>query len=98
MTCISRDSIGPPDELLDTSNLSLSLDNQGMATLQLVKLTKDDSPITDFSYSFNFNGGKFSGFLLSDTPRRMEGSNYIEHFLVYRGMVCEGSSSGPAVG
>lgn len=89
MACFSRDSEGPPDNILDTSNLSLTIDNQGMATLQVVKVTKSLDPITNFKYNLNIKEiDGFNGFLFSDTPKKMEGTEYIEHYLVYRGMIC----------
>jgi hypothetical protein len=88
MGCISKSSYSPPDPILDSTGLSLTLDNQGVATLQYTLLTKDRSPITDPEVSMTFNGGTFKGFLESDTPRLLEGSDYIEHVITARGMVC----------
>ena len=86
--CISQGSADLPDEIVDTSTLTISLDNQGMATLQLVILKKDSKPISNFDYSFAVNGGTFRGFLDSDSPRRLEGTVYFEHAIIAKGMIC----------
>lgn len=86
--CLSRSSDGTPDVITDTSTLSISLDNQGMATLQITILTKKVDPITNSCYIFPLNEVTFNGFIQSDVPRKLEGTDYYEHNLTCRGMIC----------
>jgi len=96
MGCIEIGASSLPDKMMDTSTLSLAIDNQGMATLQVVMLTKSSTPITTFDYTFSFNGGSFGGFIDSDVQRRLEGTDYWEHAIVAKGMMCGGGGSSSA--
>jgi hypothetical protein len=86
--CITGGSLNLPDEIIDTSTLGISIDNQGMATLQVVILKKDSSPISNFDFTFNLFDGSFQGFIDSDFPKRLEGTIYFEHAITARGMIC----------
>lgn len=86
--CVNRGGIKPPDPIIDTSTLSITLDNQGMATLQISILTRDKDPITNPCYTFDLNNAIFKGFIQSDNPKLLEGTEYYEHLLIARGMIC----------
>jgi len=86
--CLSRTSSGVPDVITDTSTMSITLDNQGMATLQITVLTKKTDPITNSCYTFQLSGNVFRGFIESDVPRKLEGSDYFEHNITARGEIC----------
>lgn len=95
--CISKGSCELPDKIFDTSTLSLNINNQGIAILQYVVLTKDPEPITDSSVIMDFNGTTFKGFLESDSPSVFEGTEYYEHAITARGMVCNGGGGSPSI-
>jgi hypothetical protein len=86
--CITRGASILPDPIIDTSTMSLTYDNQGMVNLQVAIITKQTNPFTSACVTANFNGGTFRGFLQSDSPRRLEGTDYYEHTILARGMVC----------
>lgn len=88
IACLSRSTNEPPDKIIDTSTMSVTLDNQGIAVLQLIILTKNTDPITDACYTFDFGNATFNGFVESDSPRKLEGSEYYEHTIVAKGMIC----------
>lgn len=86
--CIVRGGDGPPNVIEDTSTLQVSLDNQGMATLSITILTKSSNPISKSTYSYQLGNKKFCGFIAEDSPRQLDGSEYYEHNIVARGMIC----------
>lgn len=86
--CVNRGGTKPPNVIEDTSTLKVALDNQGMATLSITILTKDTAPITSSCYKYVLNGKTFKGFIESDVPRRLEGSEYYEHNITAKGMIC----------
>jgi hypothetical protein len=86
--CIAGSACNLPDTIMDTSTLTITLDNQGMASLQVIILKKDATPISDFSFSLTLPNGSFNGFIDSDFPKRLEGTIYFEHSIVARGMIC----------
>lgn len=86
--CLSRGGDGPPDTILDTTTLRLTLDNQGVAILQINILKKSKDPISNLNYTFEFDNAKFSGFIESDSMRKLEGSDYYEHAISAKGVVC----------
>lgn len=86
--CLTRGTSGPPNVLTDTSTLSVSLDNQGMAILQVTILTKNVTPISNACYTFPLNDVTFQGFIQSDVPRKLPGTEYFEHLITARGMIC----------
>lgn len=88
MACFEHGGEGPPNTITDTSTLSVTIDNQGIATLQINILTKNKNPITNPNYTFNLNNATFRGFITNDNPRRLEGSDYFEHQITAKGMVC----------
>ena len=88
MGCIEVTNLAVPKQLIDTSTLSLTYDNQGMVNLQIAIITKETDPITSSCFTMSFDGGTFSGFVQSDSPRKLEGTEYIEHTILARGMVC----------
>lgn len=91
--CIKRNSKNnAPNTIIDTSTMSINLDNQGMATIQIAILDRSVNPITSACCTCSFEDSTFKGFILSDTPQRLEGTDYIEHNLVIRGMIYEGNS------
>jgi hypothetical protein len=86
--CVTRGDDILPARLIDTSTLVLNYDNQGMVTLQIAIITKETNPFTSSCVTVTFNGGTFRGFLQSDSPRRIEGTDYYEHTVTARGQVC----------
>lgn len=88
MACVTGSDAQLPEQIVDTSTLSLSIDNQGFAMLQVVILTKSVQPITSFNYTFNFKGGTFNGFIDSDIQSVLEGTEYFQHAISAKGMVC----------
>jgi hypothetical protein len=94
MGCIQLTQSDLPEEIIDTSTLSLSLDNQGIATLQYALLKKDTKPITTFNVVMELNNVTFKGFLESSSPKELEGTDFFEHIIVARGMICNGGGFG----
>lgn len=86
--CVTRGGTKPPNVIEDTSTLKVSLDNQGFATLSITILTKNTNPITNSCYTYSLNGKIFRGFIDSDTPTRLEGSDYYQHAILAKGMIC----------
>lgn len=95
-TCIERIEDSGPDKIIDTSTLSLSIDNQGIATLQMSILKRNEvNANTSVGVTYTIGNKTFEGFLDSDTPRRLEGTEYIEHNIVAIGMVgCDAGGGG----
>jgi len=87
--CVTRSDIDPPKEIIDTSTLTLSLDNQGVAILQISILTINKDPIVNSCFEFPLNNVVFRGFIESDNPKVIDGSNYVEHYITAKGAVCE---------
>lgn len=86
--CLTHGGSGPPSVITDTSTLTISLDNQGIAVLSITILTKNVAPITNSCYTFALNSVTFKGFIQSDVPRKLEGTDYFEHLITARGMIC----------
>lgn len=86
--CVTRGGKKPPSTIEDTSTLKVTIDNQGLATLSITILTKSLEPITSSCYQFGLNDKTFRGYIDSDTPRKLEGSEYYEHNITARGMIC----------
>lgn len=78
-----------PPRIYDESTLSLSIDNQGIASLQISILVEGNiNPITNPPF-FNYPMGnaEFVGFLADDVPEKLPGTKYYEHKITARGIV-----------
>lgn len=91
---------GIPNRIVDFGTLTIALDNQGVATVSLIIITKSDTPYTNLCFTLsdyiNNIPVDFKGFLDSDTPKRLEGTDYYEHALTAKGVIC-GSAGGAGV-
>lgn len=88
MACLEHGGSPPPTTLWDTTTMTISLDNQGIAVLTVTILQKSASPITNSCVNIVVGGKTFKGYLESDTPQHLSGTDYFEHNLVARGMIC----------
>jgi len=89
LNCITRSNKKLPKIITDTSTLKISLDNQGMATLSISILTRNNKPITSSSYCFKLTRSQtFKGFIETDNSRKLDGSEYYEHSITARGTIC----------
>lgn len=86
--CVKVSAEKLPDRIEDTSTLRVSIDNQGFALLSMTILTKNIDPITTQCFKYKLNNRTFKGFLDSDTPRKLEGSDYYEHNITAKGVIC----------
>ena len=88
--CINIVSAGTPDEIKDLSSLTISLDNQGFATLSISIFAKEGTNIdlSDFD-SFPVSSSEtFRGFIDSVSPQPDNGSDYIDYRVVAKGIIC----------
>jgi hypothetical protein len=86
--CIIEGGDELPNTIIDPATISVTLDNQGLAILQVAVLTKNTGlPSINFC-KFNLGEVTFRGFLVSDTPQRFEGTDYYEHQMTAKGAIC----------
>jgi len=85
--CIVETTDDTPDQLVDTTALSVSLNNQGVATLSLTVLRKDRTPISSSSFVFTLNDQVFQGFIDSDNIAKLDGTDFLEHNIVSLGEI-----------
>jgi hypothetical protein len=89
IACVEeRTDDGLPDKIVDSSTLSVALDNMGVATLNISIFTISEEVPTDVCNFDLGNGRIFRGFIKSDSPVKLQGTKYIEHRIVALGEVC----------
>lgn len=87
--CISPGGTEPPDVIVDTTTLSVSLDNNGLATLSVSILRKNIDAVTNPCMVFTLsNGSVFRGYIDSDTISNLQGTDYYEHNIIALGSIC----------
>jgi hypothetical protein len=102
--CVSRcETCETPDPIIDTSTLIINFDNQGNVTIQLQISTKSKEPIYGPIPGASLGGVclaalinelGFVGFIDSDDPRQIPGTEYFEHNLTLRGLICGSTGAG----
>lgn len=94
MSCIEvcdpkEEGCNVPGSILDCTTLQITVDNQGVVTISFSILLHSKTPITTLKYVNDIlPGTTFRGFIESDTPQRLQGSDFIEHQISARGAIC----------
>lgn len=94
-SCVVAGGFSTPDEILDTSTLSFSMDNMGVVTLTVSIFTKNTTPPTNVCEFCLATNRQFRGFIESSSPVRLEATDFIEHRIRAIGEICEGCSGSP---
>ena len=91
--CIQEETNTLPKAFIDTDSISVSVDNQGLATLSVSLVSRTEEPLEITSFSLNLGKSEFFGFIESINPSRLEGTNYIEYRIRAFGEVVEEDSA-----
>lgn len=91
---------GIPDPIYELNGLTVQLDSDGTATMSITIISKSSTPITSPAVKYGLGSQEFCGYVEESSPRRLEGSEWVEHSVLMRGWLGEGGncgSSGPTV-
>ena len=93
--CVEKVSDETPDTLVDTSTLTIDIDNMGLARLSISVMRKGSEGLIlgDCSISLGENR-VFKGYIVSDYPQQVPGTEYFDHKISALGTIQEGGSGG----
>lgn len=97
--CVIENNSGDtPDIIYDESSITLTIDNQGLAILQMIILKKSDIPFSLVNFSYPFDTTEFVGFLHTSSPEKLTGTEYFEHKISVNGITRAKTSGGGQIG
>jgi len=76
-----------PNQIVDTSTLKISIDNRGIAQLSITILSRNSSTIQGSCSISVGRTSTFKGSIVSDSPREVPGTDYLEHNITAIGMI-----------
>lgn len=85
--CIEKSSDKNPDNILDPSSITVSLNNQGLATLSFVLTSKSKLSGDVGHFSLPLGSSTFNGYIINIQSEPLSGTDYYDHRITAIGEV-----------
>ena len=88
ITCVEKAKAKLPEVLVDTTTISIDIDNTGIARMSISVWKNAVDPFQG-SCTINLGKSTFKGYIVSDIPQQVNGTLYFDHKISMIGTIID---------